>query len=352
MKKFKDFIKKPEEFIKPKDCPDAFFGFFRKETPAAFFGFNKPKRDIKENWNDEDHDDFDDYHSDPYESEHMMKHYHEGDHPEPHHDLAEHYHKEVPYSGFKHYDETDVRNVKKYTNGSYDINHSLIADHNHTSDHIKGLCKTLKKVKLNQDITVHTGSGFSPERYKTSDQQDHIHVHLPAFTSTSISHGTARGFAKMDKDHPTIFMHDYSEGYSKPKITKLEGEDLPKENEHDSFYEREQHSNRIKAKYGEHVSVHRYGHVVTMHVPRGTHGVYVGDHPKFTVHESEYEFLLHKGSYAKLHAQPEYDHKNKIVQWKGQLVHDGAKGKPREAKKPHKDQLSFDFEGKGSNEKV
>lgn len=360
MKKFKEFLKKKkeEEFKKPKDCPDAFFGFIRKHDQQAEADGDKKKKKLKEAgpWggseeheehHDEDHYDEDEYHDS--EAEEMRSHYYHGSHPHPHDELAAHYHEEgsdgFRSTGFEHYSHTDVQHLKSYTNGSYTVNHRLINNHKYSDSHVENLCKALKKQKLPQDITVHTGSGFSPERYKTSPDQKHeITVHLPAFTSTSISHSTAKGFSKMDPKHPTVFIHDHSEDSFTPKITKLEGEDLPRHDESDSFYAREKYNERIRAKYGQHVSVHRYGHVVSMHVPKGTHGMYIGDHPKLTVHRDEYEFLLHKGSYAKVHHEPEYDHVHKIVQWKGRLVHDGAKGEPKE--EDHPDQLSFDFDKK------
>lgn len=87
------------------------------------------------------------------------------------------------------------------------------------------------------------------------------HIHLPAFTSTSIHKDTAEGFAQ-----------EHDNGYGKTR------------------------------------------HIIHFHLPKDHKGVYIGeghDGEKISEHEREGEFVLPRGTNWKIHPQPDiYEHHN------------------------------------------
>lgn len=101
------------------------------------------------------------------------------------------------------------------------------------------------------------------------------HLHLPAFTSTSIDPDVAMDFAQA-------------------------------------------------------MDLHGIRHVLKIHVPQGSHGVYMHQDNSGNLHTREKEFLLHNGTKLHVHPQPtEYFHPEmsghsfyKI--WHAKLVHDGV----------------------------
>ena len=140
----------------------------------------------------------------------------------------------------------------------------------------KGTHKLLREAisqnKTPMDLTVHTGVKKSPEHHENPDS-DHIKVHLPAFTSTSLDFHTAKGFSKGDEDS--------------------------------------------KHKRG----TEPYKHVVSIKVPKGSHAAYLQGKSMM----NEHELLLHPGAKIHIHKTPNIDHERRTVQWKAHLVHDGIK---------------------------
>jgi hypothetical protein len=165
----------------------------------------------------------------------------------------------------KHYKLSDheTHNVKKYTAQSYDLNKSLIDKHNDPSDawhaadhdrmhgaHQSGLDKALANHKTPKDMHVYTGTAINPERFHEKGA-DHIKLHLPAYTSTSIERPIAESFAK--KDDASTGDHEFK-------------------NHH---------------------------HMLRIHVPEGSQGVYAGKHSHYP---EEKEFTLPRDT--KLHVNP------------------------------------------------
>lgn len=331
MKKFKEFIKKKDDEYKP-----AFFGFITKQP--------KPKKGNKLK---EAHDDWDhDHHEEDDYDEHEDHEQPDLDYDAPHHSsLSNHYHaRDTNFkkgTWYKHYDVHDMESFRDYTSDSSEINASLLHNHKYSDHQIEGVKKALTKVKTPHDIEVHTGTAFSPERYKDHNHPPHenIKVHLPAFTSTSLKPSIAHGFSKHDPQHPHVYLHNdiFSKEETAPK--KLEGEDLPTAKEEDYHFN---YAKRIQYKYGSNKLPYKYTHVISLKVPKGSHGAYVG-HKDFSEHKDEREFILHAGAKAEVHPEPTIDHKQKRVQWYGKIVHDGVKPVGEEPEEHHEKQLKLPF---------
>jgi len=156
--------------------------------------------------------------------------------------------------------------IKDYTDESRGMNGML---HRHAQGHdtstgsnvsnrstISHLDTALNKHKTNDDMTVYTGLKSSPSKhFKIGKGEEHAIVHLPAFTSTSTSPKTAIGFSEGDSN-----FKDENHG--------IEGVN---------------------------------GHILKIHVPKGTHAMSVKEH-SFVPEENE--VLLHRGHNIKIHRKP------------------------------------------------
>jgi hypothetical protein len=145
--------------------------------------------------------------------------------------------------------------VSLYTDSSTGLNGALHHFHNgHNFNesymrHAKTLTDVLDKNKTKEDTIVYTGVKKSPAALFDNDGTKHASVHLPAFTSTSTSFGTARGFSE-----PAKHKHDINHGVS------TDGTE------------------------------HR--HVLQLHVPKGTSAASVKSHSFLP---REHEILLNRG---------------------------------------------------------
>lgn len=183
--------------------------------------------------------------------------------------------------------------VRNYTGTGYvPINQHLYGTSESITDvhkkHIENLKSILSKSTTPKELTVFTGIKREPSEYKADNSI--IHLQTPAFTSTSLSHGQARGFAT--------------------KFTHVDEEDNPILNDEDRLV-----SNR---------------HILVLNIPKGAHAYYAD--PKSDIGD-ERELILHPG--AKFHiwhkpakftdrnfSETIYNH------WYGRLVHDGIKEHP------------------------
>jgi len=163
--------------------------------------------------------------------------------------------------------------LKQYTGGSsVPINKHIMGHSNRYDDSkIPGRIKeALVQHETPHDFAVHTGMTRSAikQMYQApgENKHGHFHIHLPAFTSTSLRRDIARDFSKEDEEE-----------------------------------------NR---------------HYVTIHVPKGSHGAYVSH---VSEHPDEYEFILHPGAKIHIAKQPRIITSSRIVNWVGHLVHDGIK---------------------------
>ena len=117
-----------------------------------------------------------------------------------------------------------------------------------------------------------------------------IHIQTPAFTSTSLAHSEARGFAK-------LFPHVDEE--NNPILSE---QNLPVHNKN----------------------------IVAIDIPKGAHGYYADTNSYMS---GEREFILHPGAKFHLWHKPfkfvDRNHKTTIFNhWHGRLVHDGINEHP------------------------
>jgi hypothetical protein len=110
--------------------------------------------------------------------------------------------------------DLDHFHLNKYTSGSRMLNKALWAANKagtkapthvngmtHTHD-VKELDKAVNRNKLNDDLHVYSGVGFDPAELASKHPEGH--VHLPAYTSTTIDKSIARNFGAnqtLDKPH-------------------------------------------------------------------------------------------------------------------------------------------------------
>jgi hypothetical protein len=118
-----------------------------------------------------------------------------------HESLSDHY---------KNFTEDHIDNIKKYTDDSYGINSYLWKKHKgeeiteedkhyalkHSSPKIEKMDSALKAHKTPYDLEVHSGTDHDPRELKNSEGI----MHHPAYLSTSLMHNKATDFAGVGKD--------------------------------------------------------------------------------------------------------------------------------------------------------
>jgi hypothetical protein len=143
---------------------------------------------------------------------------------------------------------------------------------------INYLDSVLSRRKTNEDIHVYTGLKKSPAAYFTYNKgvpSPTQEVHLPAFTSTSTSIKSARGFSE-----PVSHVRDENHGISYPT-----------------------EENEVR-------------HILKIHVPKGTHGMSLKG-ASFAPEENE--ILLHRGHNLEISSNPEHISKDTYL-WHGKLI--------------------------------
>lgn len=170
-----------------------------------------------------------------------------------------------------------LKHLQTYTEGSSTINKALYKHHVEgttpeskiadpfvtAKEHdLHGLDKAAEHHTLGHDLHVYSGTHFNPG--EVSAQHGEGHIHLPAFTSTSIDKETAAHFG-------------HSASWTNPDLRKPVGSDPD--------------------------PVH--GHILHIHLKAGDKGAYLGQHSKFS---SEKEFLLPRNTRLKVHPTPTMHH--------------------------------------------
>jgi hypothetical protein len=184
--------------------------------------------------------------------------------------------------------------VRRYTDVSYvDINSYLYGNKSeltnpYNQNHIDNLKGLINRSRAPSALTVFTGIKRDPNEYKSEDNAKYMIN--PAFTSTSLAHSQAKGFA-------TKFLHQDEDGY----------DILNPEN-----------------------GVVNNKHIIRLSIPQGAHGYYTD--PYSTIGD-EKEFVLHPGSRFKIWHKPlqfvdKWDRNTIYNHWYGRLVHDGIKDHP------------------------
>jgi hypothetical protein len=149
----------------------------------------------------------------------------------------------------------DTHHIRHYSDDSNDLNTTLFKDHRygrqserHIGDHdTKGLDAAVNRNKLKHDLNVYSGVGFHPGHMAARHPEGH--VHMAAYTSTSIDKHTALEFASEHED------------------------------------ENDEH------------------HVIHFHLKKGQKGKYAAPHAIPSV-EHEREFILPRQTTVKLHPEP------------------------------------------------
>lgn len=203
---------------------------------------------------------------------------------------------------------------RKWNKALYSGDHSSLSDNDR--HHIKTIKEQLVEKRTPRKLVMYSGVSRSPERHENfNDHHDHVKVEFPAFTSASLSRSIANGFAKPDVhsvhryDHSNHKMDYSSVGGGKKKHTKEVFNDPPKQLPKEKY-------DRLNPDH-----IH-YEHVMTMHVPKGSAGTYIGQHSHA---DEEKEFLIHPGARFHIKKKPIVDHIGNKVYWEAHMVHDGTR---------------------------
>ena len=313
---------KPKEDKEDKEYKKAFLGFITKGL--------KSKKNIDEGLSDLIHsvlphklsDKLSDFEDHLGSIKNPKTAYHDIKTRMKHHSLSKQY----------KFNEHEEKPIKKYT--SEHMGHSFVShfslnkklhsgqaldEHHRKFD--QDLSSILKKHKTQKDMTVHTGIKYSPERHEDSNSPHEYKMRLPGYTSTSIEKNVAESFARGDPEG-SVHNHirQYKPGYKNLTSVHQIGKISRNTQDHDIVTK----SGIGKPKKGHGYVVTDYKHIVSLHVPKGSHGAYIAHHSD---NKDEHEFLLHKNAKVHIDKTPEkIDHANGAVHWKGRLVHDGVKG--------------------------
>lgn len=167
----------------------------------------------------------------------------------------------------------DHEHLFRYTDGSHQLNRALHQAHikgepapSHVGDplhkksyhHVAALDDALHRNSLHDDVHFYSGVAFHPGKQAAKHADNHIH--LPAYTSSSIDKDTAQHFA-------------HAGGYRHPEI---KGHD----------------------KDGTEI----HGHIIHFHMKKGQKGAYVGAKSSYS---TEREFLVPRNTTIKVHPRPE-----------------------------------------------
>lgn len=333
MKRFKDYIKKKKEPKKP--VYQKFFVGFMKDNPTEkkyqkfFAGLRRIKKDdLKE----EDTSSFtrNDHNA-------LVQHYMIGDHSgeNPHHtEMIEH--------------------VRRYTHNSSHVNHSLYQNeplNEHYQDHVNMLDSAMKHTTTPHSLTVHSGVGFSPDRLKSEEHETHFHVHLPAYTSTSLDYSISQGFAREDQQSNfrsaeiadssggtrTVLLHPHEYEAIRTHDNNRE-ESLSRSNHTEAEHHHQLWKDAWSAVGHSHVKEDgsknlsprikgNVSHIIQIHVPKGSHGIYSSGYSNYP---DEKEFILPRNSKLAIEKQPRFhssgsSYASDHAVWHARLMHDGTK---------------------------
>lgn len=166
--------------------------------------------------------------------------------------------------------DADKPHIRKYTEESRHLNTSLFKNHlngekheRHQNGHdTKALDSAVHRNKLGHDLHVYSGTSFNPDHMakKHADR----HIHLAAYTSTTIHKGIAKEFADSGDEHM---------------------------------------------------------HVLHIHLKKGQKGKYVAHHSPGNA--DEHEFVLPRHTTLKVHPEPSIHHDSygsKYHVWKAHVV--------------------------------
>lgn len=245
----------------------------------------------------------------------------------------------------------DVKNsVINYTKNSTPLNQDLF--HKRVLDSAKpqvaAIDKAIKMCQAPHDLVVHSGVAWNPSKHlepKHLEKPDTpIRVKLPAFTSTSLELSTAQFFAREfrdDEPHPTVPHTVALRGYNS-KIKHYETHSLTPDEKAEYDNNRKEFTDNkefgasakyfnglhsLKKKMGDRLNIEThsaqftssrdYGHVVSIHIPKGANVLYTAPVSK---HSHEKEVVLPRNTKLHVHSVPEIDHNKQLIRWHAKLV--------------------------------
>ncbi len=174
--------------------------------------------------------------------------------------------------------------IADYTAGSAGLNQSIATGEGEPHHHpvYKGMSDAIKSNKTPKKLTVYTGLGHR----RASDvihNAGKAHIHLKAFTSTSLSKETAKTFTSSVKANGDNGYGARGHGY--------------------------------------------YRHILKLTVPKGSHAAYVDKHSEITRGSgtSEHEVTLHPGARVHVPKAGKPEKGSDYIIHHGTLVHDGIK---------------------------
>jgi hypothetical protein len=164
-------------------------------VPAALIDFDRTKR-VSEKHEGGHYGDLSDWHEE-YDNSHI------GHGGEVHDHLVKH----------DKGTEADNSVVNDYTRDSSGLNRHLYNSHVDGEKHsesagginVKAMDKAVGKTKLKHDMSTYSGTSFNPGKLAKAHPEGHLH--LPAFTSTSLDKETAHGFATGDENEHKHVIH-------------------------------------------------------------------------------------------------------------------------------------------------
>lgn len=198
-------------------------------------------------------------------------------------------------------------------------------------NNIRHLDHATTQFTTSKDLVVHSGVKKSPEN---SFKQGHNRFRIPAFTSTSLRADTATDFAQHDLGSEHHYLITHSITGEPRKATKISAQ------EYSVSFMNQSKCNQLAKEKGHGTGVHvarSYKHVLRIHVPAGSHGLYTASHSNYP---GEREFLLPRHgaetedghiihSHLEIHPRPIVNHQDGIVHWKAKLIQ--KKVKPENA---------------------
>ena len=220
--------------------------------------------------------------------------------------------------------------IREYTEDSDGVNAPLHKGEEANDEH---LSSAIKQNKLHRHVTVYSGMRSPEDHPKSPDGKRH--VHLPAYTSTSINPRSAKSFSvstkqdgtpsshvywHRDPDHEGEHAHEQHEKFDpkNPKHVQSKADAKDMLEPHDDTSKAKGRA-RSLASGGKWV---RYRHMGAIKAPKGTRSLYMGNNNEFTDH-GESELVLHKNAKVAFHKH-EVDHDSKSVIWHGKVTHDGV----------------------------
>jgi hypothetical protein len=250
---------------------------------------------------------------------HHINNYQDGSNKVNRHAIGEHKYGENHLRGLTQYRLQGTDNSKKTKAAewkNHDFYHGYEERAAEVHEHMLNLDKAVSHTTTPHDMHVYSGLGFHPAMLRSEGGLKRFGLHLPAFTSTTIRPAVGLAFAKSARGEKVTHRGRVD------VLTKH----MPYKGDPnaDTFNLKAFHPHDFQA------------HLLKIHIPKGSHGLYLGHRNGDTFSQEETEFLLPRharvvigGKSAQLHrvkgSSGPWGHPDKMVHiWHAKLVHDGV----------------------------